>query len=665
MSSTLYNKLNPQKREVRVIALLPGQWSETIHCVLNVVSPGEGCSYQALSYVWGDPRIRREILINQHPFPVTINLFLALRRLRDADVVRMIWIDALCINQANVDERNQQVSIMGYIYKQAREVLIWLGDDELPLQSPSIIWYGDARDGEKIAVCFPGTRADGQSPSAVASEPSRMFMAFVFLQLMASDTHLYDLPFFEGAEDSNPSFRITHQWEQLMRDLQYLTDLPWWNRIWILQEAVLSARVLVHFGNLIIPWSMVSLAADSLARHYNTCCARHLGRLPSADEYTLTGFKGVVRKLDMLRDGRDKGMRTSLSQLLIVTSDRKATDERDKVYALLSLVTNWYEMEPIHPDYGASTAVIYAKAVILEIQGSRSLQILQGIPMDAKLPSWVTKASSDVMPISQKARISVSHLFDAAKGTLSDVKVFQGSMIGVLGHSYGDTVTCVSPYYWGETRQTCGVDYLEAALKAWQVLADIKSAPDRLYPSGGTWEGNFWRAIVNDALDDDVFGLDTSDATEKSYRSSWRRLRPTDRRVCEAWWLRTQAAAAFDGPDGTLLPGRETWAHVPESERIVYDQAMQITTLQRRFFITGEGFMGTGPLATQPGDRITILFGGDVPFLLRKDPDGDMLDNTAGGSSACWKLIGDCYIHGIMDGEIMDTQESQTRYLLR
>ena len=667
MSTTIYKELNFQDREIRVIALLPGQWSETIRCVLTVVSLGKRPSYQALSYVWGDPSIQHEILVNQQHFPVTHNLHLALRRLRDTSAVRMIWIDALCINQENVDERNQQVRLMGDIYRKASEVLIWLGDDEYPVAAASIVWHGDARDAVMVGTCFREDGADHQVLPVPAPALGEIFVAFVFLGIMTSDTHLYDLPFFKDAKDSNSSFSITNQWRQLIRALQRLTNVPWWNRIWILQEAVLSTHALVHFGNLVLPWELITQGCDNLARHYNTCCERHVGQLSFADQNALTEFKRVVREVDMLREGRDRGMMTSLSQLLRATLSRNATDERDKVYALLSLVTHWHGREPIYPDYAASTAAVYARAVMSEIQGSRSLQILQGIPMDgiAKLPSWVTKAGSNIMPVTQKLRIGISDLFNAAKGTLCDVHFLQDSAISVLGHSYGDTVAHVSHHVWGETRQTCTVDHLEAALKEWQALANVDTTPSRPYPSGDAWVENFWRAIANDAISDDAFGLETPDMAEKSYRTSWRRLRLANKRVYEAWWLRTQAAAAFNGPDGTPLPGREAFAHVPESERIIHNESMLTTTLQRRFFVTEKGFMGTGPLATLPGDRITILFGGDVPFLLREDPNGGTSDKKSVGMSPYWKLIGDCFIHGIMDGEVMDTCEGRTRYVLR
>lgn len=73
-------------------------------------------------------------------------------------------------------------------------------------------------------------------------------------------------------------------------------------------------------------------------------------------------------------------MRTSLSQLLSITLQRASTDSRDKVYALISLVTNWYGREPVRPDYTLSVDQIYAQVVIKEMKGSNSLQILQGVP---------------------------------------------------------------------------------------------------------------------------------------------------------------------------------------------------------------------------------------------------------------------------------------------
>jgi Heterokaryon incompatibility protein (HET) len=84
--------------------------------------------YEALSYVWGDPLIRENIELDGVEFQVTTNLHAALRHLRWVTRPRLLWIDAVCINQTNPAERSKQVSLMTEIYKHAKQVIIWLGE---------------------------------------------------------------------------------------------------------------------------------------------------------------------------------------------------------------------------------------------------------------------------------------------------------------------------------------------------------------------------------------------------------------------------------------------------------------------------------------------------------------------------------------------------------
>jgi hypothetical protein len=85
--------------------------------------------YEALSYTWGDASKLKPIIIGaSHEFYVTSNCYDALRRLRDHDGKRLIWIDAICINQEDDAERTQQIGIMGEIYGCASQVLVYLGE---------------------------------------------------------------------------------------------------------------------------------------------------------------------------------------------------------------------------------------------------------------------------------------------------------------------------------------------------------------------------------------------------------------------------------------------------------------------------------------------------------------------------------------------------------
>jgi Heterokaryon incompatibility protein (HET) len=124
-----YEPLDTRKREIRLVILAPGSFEDDVHCTLRRVSLDENVEYEALSYTWGDPSITDEIFLHSQSFQVTTNLVSALRHLRHADMSRprTLWVDAIAINQQNVQERAQQVGIMGDIYRLESQDLLWLG----------------------------------------------------------------------------------------------------------------------------------------------------------------------------------------------------------------------------------------------------------------------------------------------------------------------------------------------------------------------------------------------------------------------------------------------------------------------------------------------------------------------------------------------------------
>ena len=667
MFSSIYSGLNVETREIRILELLPGQWSDAIQCQMSQVALDEYADYNALSYVWGQPLLTNDIFVNGILYQITTNLYLALRRLRRDDAPRMIWVDAVCINQANIKEKSQQVSIMGDIYKASREVLIFLGDCTMPAALPYIIWHGDDKDIDKLDGYFQedsvGIQRDLHNDCL---EMANIYAAFVFLRLIGDDAHLYDLAFFQRSGEY--ILQATTKWESVISGLEMILDSSWWNRVWVLQETVLPARATIHFGNIAFPWQLIAQATEKLAHHYTFCCSSHLNTRPFREEEILTRLRNVVHPIEILRNGQANGMRISLSQLLSITLQRRSTDNRDKFYSLLSLVTNWYGGEPLLPDYSLSVNQIYAQVVIKEIQGSNSLQILQGVSpsSSANLPSWIKSTSSDHLRNVQESRINASSLFKASGVSLCNVQI-DGLVLGVLGLSESDVVRCVSPLYYGDSPETSNYKAMESSISSWRKFAGLEGIPSRSYPTGQSWDSVFWRTIANDAVDESKLESKTAikDDTNPDFCTTWRRLDHGDFDVVEAWWRRTQAMAAFDGPDGTPLPGNSGWAHIPECRRIMYDQAVQMATVQRKFFITCKGYIGLGPPATSPGDKIVVLFGGDVPYLIREYPDSITNKSSMEEHSPLHMLVGDCYLHGIMDGEAMkETVGDQTRYFL-
>lgn len=100
----IYTDLDSGRREIRLISILPGNWNDEISCKLTVAALDSCPKYYALSYAWGDPNLTRPIIVNDVRRQETISLESALRRLREiVEPSIMIWIDALCVNQDDVE----------------------------------------------------------------------------------------------------------------------------------------------------------------------------------------------------------------------------------------------------------------------------------------------------------------------------------------------------------------------------------------------------------------------------------------------------------------------------------------------------------------------------------------------------------------------------------
>jgi len=130
MSTYQYTQL-PAGR-IRILRLQPHQDKKSaIRCQLSDLElrDSEGpCPYEALSYVWGSPNKPHTIVIEGCSLSVGANLYAALLRLRYTSLERILWIDAICIDQTNITEKEQQIQLMAEIYAKARSVIIWLGE---------------------------------------------------------------------------------------------------------------------------------------------------------------------------------------------------------------------------------------------------------------------------------------------------------------------------------------------------------------------------------------------------------------------------------------------------------------------------------------------------------------------------------------------------------
>jgi hypothetical protein len=139
-----YMPLEPSSNSIRLVGLQPslneGDYDSEIVCRITHTTFGAKPVYEALSYTWGDETIKRNINLDGCVFAVSNNLHEALSHLRTSSAERILWIDAISINQTDTDEKNSQIRMMPFIYKRAESVVVWLGSGIDFKPNESVYW---------------------------------------------------------------------------------------------------------------------------------------------------------------------------------------------------------------------------------------------------------------------------------------------------------------------------------------------------------------------------------------------------------------------------------------------------------------------------------------------------------------------------------------------
>lgn len=132
VSKAIYRDLDNSRQEIRLLSVYPSidpgaSLSCTLlHAELSPDTASTRPSYEALSYVWGHPDLSEPISLNSHPFCITPSLKYALTSLRQRHKARVLWVDAICINQLNDKERGEQVGLMRHVYSSCERDIAWL-----------------------------------------------------------------------------------------------------------------------------------------------------------------------------------------------------------------------------------------------------------------------------------------------------------------------------------------------------------------------------------------------------------------------------------------------------------------------------------------------------------------------------------------------------------
>ncbi|KAF8860906.1 HET-domain-containing protein [Acephala macrosclerotiorum] len=334
--------LDRTRKEIRVLLLQPLTSGPSIQASTITASLLEKPSYEALSYVWGDASITQPITFNSTPdFPVTRNLAIALHHLRLFDRERRLWVDALCINQNDVKERNEQVAMMGEIYVRAKPVSIFLGEGS-----------EESDEGFKlISSIFEETE--------ISDEVSRKLFGF-YTQIV---------------------------------------EREWFTRLWTVQELVLADQdPRVGCGFKWTTWSVLLRGWQRVALKEFT----EMGMVIKAEgskgnDGALSGTRSNGIKIDLLSNLRkavtEKGGE-ELRDLLLNTVSCRATEPRDRIYGVLGMLVEGHRKD-FTVDYARPLAQVYAEAIAHIFQRGIGPFLLSGMelagpsPEDTSFPSWV------------------------------------------------------------------------------------------------------------------------------------------------------------------------------------------------------------------------------------------------------------------------------------
>lgn len=200
-NKSIYQQLVPG--QIRVLYLYPGLPGSPIRCGLKTTKL-DATRYEALSYVWGNPTMDRSIFVNEERVSITRNLHRALTHLRHETELRVLWVDALCINQIDIGEREAQVSQMCNIYGYASRVVVWLNI---------------APFGTKQA--------------------------------------------FQAAQRDKPSSSYHFG---TVRVISKLLASPWWMRVWVVQEFIVAKAVIIQCSSHTLDWDDFCGLVDSAIR---------------------------------------------------------------------------------------------------------------------------------------------------------------------------------------------------------------------------------------------------------------------------------------------------------------------------------------------------------------------------------------------------------------
>lgn len=604
---------------IRLLELEP-RMSMDIHIQLKNVKLGDHPDFEALSYSWGTDLTKVPIWCDQRKFSIPRNLWVALNRLRQphSGQPRLLWADAICINQDDVDEKTAQVQLMRQIYEAAKLVIVWLGEEA---------------EGSHEAMQM--VKKVGEGIWQFSSENQSMLTTWKRHQELVQAR----LP---ALIDST----WATYWALLRRS--------WYSRVWIIQEVASAKAVLVVCGADEVSWR----------DFWNVGC--HISRLGLHTYFpTQTSYLAELILVGTAKETIQRSHRQPLIDMLFQFRSFQATDKRDKIFALYGLLHRDCRAGAIQPDYSLNPEDVFRKTTISILESECNLDILSG-PVNgyagltsSQSLSWVAcwTMKDAPSPLTYQ-HISRDPQFQASSSSQYTPRFLEDQMIMEVDGFILDTITCVGkpaiPMQpptgtFASIKTFSSQCHLHRLFLDWERVAEARS--QRRYFNGEGMVDVYWQTLLGGftAFTDinSNFGNPEADA-KIFYKTLFERW---DRQHRLYLYLH-KALHWLPGVDYLCCAVRLTFGfgrlllhyiNYVLGRRMVTIPGPQFSEhnypgVWRRIFRTEGGYVGLAPRFADVGDKIAILKGGRVAYALRS-------------VSSRWRLLGDAYVHGIMRGE--------------
>jgi hypothetical protein len=619
-----------EKNTIRLLLIYPRHPSGPLNCALFQTPLLSIPRYEAISYRWGGTGPDQEINVNGHSIMVTPNAFEVLQNRSSFWRPRLVWLDSVCIDQSNENEKAEQIELMEDIYRKAYIVTAAL-----------VVDLGSLDINKEIRTILGDMAADLWSSMATSPgliEYRNGIIKHIMVSLAADLLDDLRLSYFQNQADHLSWVKKYAPQRRSWRTKAFRHFLanPWFERMWVVQETALPPSLRILYGNLEIDWKHLVDAVSIIGE--NAMLSGPL--LESGDSVghriAAPAACSTIPLMARIRNLMQEEKGVPFGELLLRCRHFTATEPKDKLFAIRGMCTKLPEtlLKPTESTKKTWQEVYFNAAECLVAEGdtARMLASCSGVTSSTS-PSWVPNWSirQTETPFSFMHEEGMNY----QAGGLQQVEAkIEGQSLFITGIPF-DAIMELGPVWdlsqvrTGEFHVSALFDNLPTLFKTSYDM--IIWSPWRKEPYPGVenqrMRDAFWRTMIGNR---DFKGNPAPDSLARQFEMYEKFL-----------------ADIREHPE-KIRENKEIGKKEQEDMVLTSDFAHPLMRCWggRRVCISMRGYIGVVPAGTEVGDKIVVLGGMQTPTVLRV---------VRGKDGVRYRNVGECYVHGLMNGEVFET----------